>query len=531
MTVSILLLALVRLLIAIGLGWAVLGVYRWLRTQSRPLSLIVAAAILLRLVVGGAMFWTSYLALPFAEAWQRGNGFWTIALDATGYFEMATTAAERWSLYPMDHSVPSPFFVDALAVWMMALGSSPAVAMLMNLSFYLALVVLLVRCYRPSGQWRDDLPAVVAVTAYSFAPVILIHSTQPLKEELSSVLMGLACLAILRLAPVVSRAERGIQWGALMAATLVLAGVVFGVAGIRWYLAVILWPALALTFGVIVVRHRFRHLRRLAVLGLIPLGATGLAFLAGAGPYGRVITDNLRYRELQGIWRDTANMTELSRVGFLMSGGATNVVVAVHDDVAAGKARQEEFVRNQQFTYTYKEEEARQRREVTVRNNTPRTGATPRRGSGPPPDSYPGPTPEIKAERDAAALAVATTMRQRIQLLVVGVALFFLPTFVLDAALGIAVPSGRGLLAVADVDSLFLNASLIALIALGWQRRHLMRRRLPFVVFCATTAAVTVVLVGYVVTNYGTLWRMRPMAMVPLWLIALALSPGRADND
>jgi len=31
-------------------------------------------------------------------------------------------------------------------------------------------------------------------------------------------------------------------------------------------------------------------------------------------------------------------------------------------------------------------------------------------------------------------------------------------------------------------------------------------------------------LLGYVVTNYGTLWRLRSLVVVPLWLLVVALS-------
>lgn len=41
------------------------------------------------------------------------------------------------------------------------------------------------------------------------------------------------------------------------------------------------------------------------------------------------------------------------------------------------------------------------------------------------------------------------------------------------------------------------------------------------IIFSATTA----VLMGYSVTNFGTLWRMRPVVAIPLWMMAIALSP------
>jgi hypothetical protein len=53
------------------------------------------------------------------------------------------------------------------------------------------------------------------------------------------------------------------------------------------------------------------------------------------------------------------------------------------------------------------------------------------------------------------------------------------------------------------------------------------------VLFGLILAAATTILLGYVVTNFGTLWRMRPLAAVPIWLLVLALSsrPAAPEAD
>jgi hypothetical protein len=45
--------------------------------------------------------------------------------------------------------------------------------------------------------------------------------------------------------------------------------------------------------------------------------------------------------------------------------------------------------------------------------------------------------------------------------------------------------------------------------------------------FGLTLAAICAVLLGYVVTNFGTLWRLRPLVAVPVWILVVALSPKR----
>jgi hypothetical protein len=109
--------------------------------------------------------------------------------------------------------------------------------------------------------------------------------------------------------------------------------------------------------------------------------------------------------------------------------------------------------------------------------------------------------------------------------MLVGLGLFFVPSPVLSTVFGVEIPTGRGLVPIADVDTLFIDLSLVALGIVVWRRRHALRERLPLACFLVLLTTVTVVLVGYVVTNFGTLWRLRAMAMVPLWLLPLALSP------
>ena len=53
--------------------------------------------------------------------------------------------------------------------------------------------------------------------------------------------------------------------------------------------------------------------------------------------------------------------------------------------------------------------------------------------------------------------------------------------------------------------------------------------RLPLVLFGLTLSLVTALLVGYVVTNLGTLWRLRSLIAVPLWILVIALAP-RAES-
>jgi hypothetical protein len=222
-------------------GGFLLACYRWIHHRSKILGTIVAATIVARVAVGAALFWISYLHLPIAASLQQGGGFWNPALDATGYYEIAAGAADRHALFAVSNAdVPSPFFIDALALSMMGLGVSPAAGVLMNLCLYVALVVMIVWAFNPMDDWRRDLPCIVGIAAYSFSPVILIHSTQPLKDELTNFLAALACIGVLQLTPLVHSAG-GARPAKVLAASIAIAFATYGIAGVRWYFAFILW--------------------------------------------------------------------------------------------------------------------------------------------------------------------------------------------------------------------------------------------------------------------------------------------------
>src|SRR5712691_5127647 len=98
---------LIHLLATIACGWLVLTAFRWIRRRSRVVGAIVGVTILVRAVVGLALFWISYLEIPILSSLQMGGGFWRIAPDATGYYELAAGAADTGKLVSLNHAVPA----------------------------------------------------------------------------------------------------------------------------------------------------------------------------------------------------------------------------------------------------------------------------------------------------------------------------------------------------------------------------------------------------------------------------------------
>jgi hypothetical protein len=328
---------------------------RRIQKISRPLGTILAVGVIARMAVGLALFWTSYLNLPILESLQAGNGFWQVALDARSYYETAASAAESGRLVALDHSSASPFFLNTLAVWMMLVGISPAAAMFLNLCLYVLLMMGIAWTFKPVNDWRRDLPVLVCTAAYSFSPVIVIHSTQPLKDELAAVLVGLTCVAVAWLARLMNSVQpRRLEWPVLIA-TLVFAFSIFGVAGTRWYYGFVLWCSLALVFGIFALGRRTVPLPRYLTACFLVLLVSWFGFREGAGPYYDAVTPSLDGRfawqsaavdpsepkksgisallgRLANVPTYFAERTSAARTGFVMSGGATNVLVSVRHE-------------------------------------------------------------------------------------------------------------------------------------------------------------------------------------------------------
>jgi len=115
------------------------------------------------------------------------------------------------------------------------------------------------------------------------------------------------------------------------------------------------------------------------------------------------------------------------------------------------------------------------------------------------------------------------SIKGRLRALGFGALLLFVPISVLGWLGVVSLPGGSALLLVADLDTVFIDFSVVALLVAmaGAGRRHL---NVPYAGFIALVVLSTGLALGYVVTNFGTLFRLRLMIVVPLWMLALAIS-------
>jgi SAM-dependent methyltransferase len=458
----------VQLAIASAAGAGLIAACRWLRRRSRLCAQVVVAGVLLRAALMLILFWTSYLNLPILRTLHSGDGFWTLATDASKYYQIAFTAAHD-GLDTVTRGGPSPAFVKTLALWMRAAGSSPISGAYMNLVLYVLFCLIVVAAFRPAGDWRNDLPCAVMLGSVSFSPVLLVSGSQPLKDTMFVCLIGLLCVAARGLLPSLMPAggePRGSSARGVALAAIFLAAL-YVIAGIRGYYAAIAWSALAFVLFACAWRQRGARLLRSASISLLFLTGAWYAYMAGAdldyvNPYRSTLAR-------LGIFRQSAPpiVAEIDqyRTGFVQSPGATSI-------------------------------------------QAPSTNAGPM-----------SPEPRVTGRLSAVA---------------VGLGLIFVPVSVLKALSIVAFTGGRGLLAITDVDTLFMDLTVIVIIAILVRRRSAIRGHVPYVCFAAILAIAAALLMAYVVTNFGTLFRLRVMAAAPLWMLPLALASGparTADRD
>lgn len=483
------LLRIVQLLVGLAFCWLALAGYRSIRRRSAILGVIVALGILGRIIIGLIVFGISYLELPIAESLQAGGGFWLIAVDATVYYDYAFVAIEQ-GIFSLDYArVHSAFFVQILSIWMLLVGASPLAGLLLNVCTYLATCVLIVTAYRPLDDWRQDLPCLVAVGAYSFWPAIFIHGTQPLKDDFFFALIALisvALLIVLRAIVYGWRAAGGFRMVAFALSVVLAAS--FGLAGIRWYFPIMICGALVTVFALFLLRGRLTSLPFYLAGGASLVIAVWLA----AGGFRNVASSFLfpsggksplaMVRSIDDIPTALVEMMRQARYGFLLSAGNTNFALPLHDGAGRRRLR--------------------------------------RLGGG----RFDEDSPLSDLEW-AAVRATPHTFGEHVVAASRGLVIVFVPISVLKATSFVRFEGGRGLLPLADLDTVYQDVAIISLLALVWRRRRQIGTRMPFAAFCLVLAGATAVLLGYVVTNYGALFRMRPMMAIPLCVLAVAVSP------
>ena len=112
-----------------------------------------------------------------------------------------------------------------------------------------------------------------------------------------------------------------------------------------------------------------------------------------------------------------------------------------------------------------------------------------------------------------------------------GLLAMFVPISILESASIVDLEGGRGFLFVTDIDTAFITVSLLVAAVLIYRRRDAWRAQAPALIFGTILAVTCVLLMAYVVTNFGTLFRLRLIGVTPGWLVPLAVVAYRHDQS
>jgi hypothetical protein len=124
-----------------------------------------------------------------------------------------------------------------------------------------------------------------------------------------------------------------------------------------------------------------------------------------------------------------------------------------------------------------------------------------------------------EAHEGSGTLALLTN---RAVNLAVGFAAALIPVTVLKWLSIVDVSGGRGLLIVTDVDTLFVDLTCALVIWFVLRERARLRPGHIYLIYGGMIAAVTTVLMAYVVTNLGTLFRIRLIPATLVWMLPIA---------
>ena len=130
----------------------------------------------------------------------------------------------------------------------------------------------------------------------------------------------------------------------------------------------------------------------------------------------------------------------------------------------------------------------------------------------------PGPVPAWRTP------VPSLTVTQRARALLTGLAAIFVPITLLQATGAVELGIGRGLRLATDIDTIFLDASIAAALLLLGRRQAAARCHLRYVRFALALGIATTILMAYIVTNFGTLFRLRVMLAVPIWMLGVAVA-------
>ncbi|MGN6185719.1 MAG: hypothetical protein ACTHQM_18950 [Thermoanaerobaculia bacterium] len=551
----------------LGAGYALWRLWRLTDSISPLLRYLIAGGFLIRAFAGQALFWISYLELPFGRSLQLGRGLWFYGVDAVKYLSPASNAASHGliAIANIAPSSPSVAFVKLISLSFYLFGTSTAVALLLNVAVFLAMTLLIVR-------WASRYDVSVRVTAIplfaiGYLPTWILWSLQPLKDAFFCFLIVLFAFSVDRFVAAWKRPEgnRARHIAGAMCLTLVTA---YLLAGVRWYYAALaIGSAGLVSLSVLFVRKPIREIALRAVV-ILAIGVISLQlFLMGGGPY---IPASISAR-LQP-WRQPAKLgrADMRTVGTVVedsrrnldsyknagtvirTGHATGAPVAKphidtpYKEIQSVTTTATSAALIPQTTAPVARPAPPAASAISTKAITPKTPApstTPAAKAPAPASPKPAarvlppgaPTRgEVKGFSEEAASGEDDLPRTTKDRLITGAAALLLPRWVAMKLELVSIGGGRGLMWFAELDTILFDLILLVVIAIviGSLRRGAWRD--PFVWYLVVVTVIIAAAIAYTISNYGTLLRHRAMLVATAVLLAIAVRRCRergSDRD
>lgn len=466
------------LMVLLIMVWLTRAIWR----TSPALGLLAAGVTLVRVVLAVGLLAISAWDLPLLRGVHTGDGFWTLSGDSRVYYELGLTGAYQ-GLAAVPFGSPSPAYTRLLAIWLWGVGPWMFVPIALNAVAYLVMVLAIARTCLTGRHQVPLSGAVLSVGAISLSPILMFCSTQILKDVVFAVLLVLFVLIVRNWLPRFKAlvTEAHVTAGLFISLGLMIVTLLL-IAGIRAYYGVFLILGLGVPLTVWVISRPLRYALPRSAAAIIVVCMLWMAFAVGAGgyyaPYGAII-DRVQQRVAEAlpsidplrspaddITSEPAFVGALDRArhGFVASGGNTNIAPSSSESSARGHADVDKGM----------------------------------------------PTAEL--ERDES----------RLKSTLLGLAVMFLPLSLLEPLGIVDLPLGRGATMVADADTLFVLVTIVLLGGFAWASVDRVSIDWALVGFVATVAVVSIVLIAYVVTNVGTMTRLRVPALIFVWMMPLA---------
>ncbi len=450
---------------------ALVFVYRWIRSRAPLAAFLFAAGLVARIAVGAglALSWLS-TAPPAAVFTPDARWF----PDAQMYYEDASLAADV-GLTEISDSQASPTFVRSLAIWMRMAGPSHGAAHLLNVLVYAA--VSLGICLALTRR-RDAIGAratALVVGVFALSPNLIILASQPLKDTLFFGALALVVIGLWWVLPDTPGAPVRL---APVPLALVLLGI-YLMSGMRAYFGLMILGLLGGVLflrGVALIRQQGRVPWRYVGAVAVVLAVVWTGCRVGGGPYYQSLVEPV----MLPVMIKVDDAVDAVR-------GAFGQNAPTRPPRGAGDAGFLSVV-----------ERSRRGFEASGGGTNMATSELDRSG------------------REGLVGKVGGAL--------LGLSAVFVPVSLLRATGLVNFTGGGRMLLLTDVDTLFLDLTIAACLVLVWRHRREIGGAWTLAAFLLVLGVVSALLVGYVVTNYGTLFRLRLLAVVPFWLLPLVLA-------